>query len=537
MLSTKAVFVEEKLEMQKMGCFYLTAFLFVLVNLSESSPLIMMTSDVNEVSGKSFDYIVVGGGTAGCSLAATLSEKFSVLLIERGGSPYDIPLLLHKRYFFFPALQIGDRFSSVAQSFVSRDGVPNIRGHVLGGTSVINAGFYSRATDDYVHRVGWDEQLVKQAYEWAESKIAFKLPELAPWQSVFKFGLLEAGVLPFNGFSLEHIEGTKIGATIYDEYGIRHPSSDLLVAGNPKNIMILLNATVKSIIFDGTDNERTARGIRFIKSGSKTDQIYEAYINQRHESSSRGDVILCAGALGSPQILMLSGIGPKKHLQNFNIPLVLHLKGVGRLMQDNPAIFFRGENKTNYRPTEPPQVVGIAEDFKFIVEGIIEPRGFNAAGTLLAIKLAIPQSTGWLKLNNTDPRQNPIVKFNYFSKEKDLENCAKMVQLLRKVSRSKSVVTFLRNELQNNLTGSMSSDSPRNFCKNNVMTFYHYHGGCTVGSVVDKDYKVYGVKNLRVVDGSTFLETPGTNPMATLLMLGRYQGSKILRGREKEFSN
>ncbi|KAL6187697.1 hypothetical protein ACLB2K_039092 [Fragaria x ananassa] len=75
-------------------------------------------------------------------------------------------------------------------------------------------------------------------------------------------------------------------------------------------------------------------------------------------------------------------------------------------------------------------------------------------------------------------------------------------------------------------------------CKKNVRTFYHYHGGCTKGSVVDKNYRVYGVMGSRVIDGSTFLESPGTNPMATLLMLGRYQGVKILQDRkEASFSN
>ncbi|XP_050237397.1 protein HOTHEAD-like [Mercurialis annua] len=514
-----------------MDCIFLTAFLFVLLNWSESSPLLqdmIMTSDVNKVSGKSFDYIVVGGGTAGCSLAATLSERFSVLLVERGGSPYENPLILNKMYSSFALSQ-----TDMAQSFISRDGIPNLRGRVLGGTSVINGAFYSRASDEYVQRVGWDEQLVEQAYEWVESKIAFKPHELTPWQSVLKFGLLEAGFVPFNGFSLEHIEGTKIGATIYDEYGIRHPSSELLGAGNPRHITVLLNATVKSIIFYKNGNEKTAHGIRFIKSDSITNQIYEAYINQPPDSSPRGDVILSAGALGSPQILMLSGIGPKKHLRNFNIPLVLHLRGVGREIQDNPAIAFQADNIANYQLTESPQVVGVAKDFKFIVEGFIAAKGFNATSTTLASKLAFPQSTGWLKLNNTDPRQNPIVKFNYLSKEKDLDDCAKMVQLLRKVSSTKPVVMFLGNELRTNFTGSMSPDNPRDFCKKNVTTFYHYHGGCTVGSVVNDDYKVYGIKNLRVVDGSTFLESPGTNPMATVLMLGRYQGVKILRNREQ----
>ncbi|XP_050238138.1 protein HOTHEAD-like [Mercurialis annua] len=484
-----------------------------------------MNVDIKEVKLNKTEN--VSGGTAGCSLAATLSERFSVLVVERGRSPYENPSILNKMYNTYLLLET-DEFSSVAQSFTSEDGVPNVRGRVLGGSSVINGAFYGRASDDYIRRIGrWDEQLVKQAYEWVESRIISE-PVLTPWQSVLELGLLESGFLPNNGFTYEHIEGTKIGGNIYDKYNIRHPSSDLLGAGNPKNITVLLNATVKSIIFHGNENERIARGVRFIKSDGSTDKIYEAYINQPHESDPWGDVILSAGALGSPQILMLSGIGPKEHLQNFNIPVVQDLKGVGREMRDMPTMTLLTENPL----METPQVAGISKDFKFVVEAILKLGSSNEVLTSVGGKVAFIESTGWLKLNSTDPRRNPIVKFNYLSKEKDLDDCATLVQLLRKISRSKSVVTFLRNEQLPDLTGSASPPNPRELCRNNVTTFYHYCGGCTVGSVVDSDYKVYGVKNLRVIDGSTFLQSPGTNPQATVLMLGRYQGIKILKSRE-----
>ncbi|XP_021630605.1 (R)-mandelonitrile lyase-like [Manihot esculenta] len=273
----------------------------------------------------------------------------------------------------------------------------------------------------------------------------------------------------------------------------------------------------------GKRNETKACGIRFIKIEGSSDQTYEAYLNQPESLNSWGDVILSAGALGCPQILMLSGIGPEKHLKNFNLSLVLDLKGVGQEMKDCPAIALLADTKAEY------QVTGIAKDFKFIVQGGILPISFNATRMPIAIKLAFPESEGKLKLSSTDPRQNPSVQFNYLSKEEDMDECIEMSQLLERVTRSKSVTLFLKTVPQNNLMS--TPDELRNFCKNNVRTYYHYHGGCTVGSV-DKDYKVYGIKGLRVIEGSTFLESLGTNPMATLLMLGRYQGIKILRERE-----
>lgn len=222
---------------------------------------------------------------------------------------------------------------------------------------------------------------------------------------------------------------------------------------------------------------------------------------------------------------MLSGIGPKRHLKNFGIPLVLDFPEIGQAMIDNPSISVLVDSDPEVQLPDPPQIVGIADDFKFIVQGLILPTSINATIIPISIKFAFPASKGKLELNSTDPRQNPSVEFNYLAKEKDMKECIKMVQLVERVARSKSIAGFLWKEHYSN---SKSPHGLREFCKKNVRTFYHYHGGCAAGSVVDNDYRVHGVKRLRVVDGSTFLESPGTNPMATLLMLGRYQGIKIL---------
>ncbi|KAL2349234.1 hypothetical protein Fmac_003234 [Flemingia macrophylla] len=519
----------------------LTAFLlFSLANLGLSFPFEPqggnrqwhMTSDVKQVAGKSYDYIIVGGGTCGCPLAATLSEKFSVLLIERGGSPYGNPLVIDRRYYGFPFIKT-DKYMSVAQSFTSQDGVGNMRGRVLGGSSAINGGFYSRASEDFVCKAGWDKKLVREAYEWVESKVVFPPLFLSPWQSVAEFSLLEAGLLPYNGFSLEHVKGTKISGSVFDGFGKRHTSADLLNAGNPENLTVLLNATVKSIIFHHNSymNKTRAKGIRFIQSNGTLDETHEAYIKKVQNSSTRGDVILAAGALGSPQLLLLSGIGPKEQLRKFNIPVVHDMKGVGQGMQDNPCIAVLVDSKPQNRLPDPPQIAGITDNFKIIVEASILPLSYNSSRVNVAAKIAMPTSKGMLELNSTDPRLNPSVRFNYLANDNDMDECIKMTKLLDRIARSKSIAYFLGESRQEKLT---STDVDlRNFCKKNVRTIYHYHGGCTVGSVVDEHYKVHGIKGLRILDGSTLTESPGTNPMATLLMLGRYQGLKILTERKE----
>ncbi|KAL5981209.1 hypothetical protein ACLOJK_029130 [Asimina triloba] len=496
-----------------------------------------MIQGIEDVLGRTFDYIIVGGGAGGCSLTATLSQRHSVLLVERGGSPYGNPLIEEEKRFGFAFIQT-DQFTSISQRFVSEDGVGNQRGRVLGGSTAINAGFYGRASRGYINRAGWDPELVREAYEWVESKIVFRpslrrRPSRTRWQAVAAEGMVEEGIRPFNSFTLEHIVGTKVGGSIFDVRGRRHTAADLLGAGNPEKITVLLNATVQNIIFDdspGDGKPPKARGIRFIRSNGNPGKFYEVYLNLPKDSSgllSRGEVILCAGALGSPQILLLSGIGPKEHLMQFNITPLVDAREVGQSMQDNPTIraflnySSHALSKNLLQLPDPPKVAGIVKGNRILMETTLSYASFNTTIRVsLAVKLAYPISRGSLRLVSVDPRQNPSVKFNYLVKEKDLDECTRMVRLLDRVARSRSVTAFLERR-QSILPTSISKEMLRDFCKQRVATIYHYHGGCLVGSVVDRDYRVMGVEGLRVVDGSTFLDSPGTNPMATVMMLGR----------------
>ena len=146
-----------------------------------------------------------------------------------------------------------------------------------------------------------------------------------------------------------------------------------------------------------------------------------------------------------------------------------------------------------------------------------------------------PISKGYLELQNTNASDNPKVRFNYFQSPEDLRKCVQGMKTVINVVNSKSFSRFrYRNttiqdliNMRVNMPVNLRPKHPKStmsleqFCIDTVTTMWHYHGGCQVGKVVDRDYKVLGVDSLRVIDASTFSFSPGTNPQATLMMLGR----------------
>ncbi|XP_028119675.1 protein HOTHEAD-like isoform X1 [Camellia sinensis] len=548
--------------------FIATALLGILLLdscFSENAPYPTFALDATQAPAEIFyDYIIIGGGTAGCALAATLSQGANVLVLERGGLPYGNPTINNIGSFSDTLTNASP--SSPSQSFTSTDGVKNARARVLGGGTCLNAGFYTRASTAYVRQVGWDQKLVNESYEWVENKLVFRPPVLE-WQSAVRDGLLEVGVVPDNGFTYDHIYGTKVGGTIFDQDGHRHTAADLLEYADPTKITVYLNAVVHQIFFRTTAEQAKpkADGVAFRDANGK---MHRAYLNK---GCSMNEIILSAGALGSPQLLMLSGIGPKQHLMAHGIKVLVDRPMVGQGMADNPmnALFI-----PTLRPLEVSliQVVGIPQSDSYYIEAAsgsffgyalaqmsanqirhnstaLANQSFNSflnpashIGILLE-KIAGPFSMGHLELQTRDPNDNPRVTFNYFKDPKDLQRCVEAMTTITQIIESSALSKF--NSLPAETLMGLMLTLPVNmrprhlgavlsleqFCIDTVMTIWHYHGGCQVGRVVDSDYKVLGVDALRVVDGSTFYGSPGTNPQATVMMLGRYMGQRILHER------
>ncbi|KAB2606914.1 (R)-mandelonitrile lyase 2-like [Pyrus ussuriensis x Pyrus communis] len=477
-----------------------------------------------------YDYIVVGGGTAGCPLATTLSANYSVLLLERGDIPTTYPNLASAEGILANFMQEDDGKTPL-QRFVSEDGVANVRGRILGGTSMASGGAYSRADSKFYMTSGikLDMNLVNKSYEWVEDTLVFR-PNLSQWQSVVKDALLEAGVRPDNGFTLDSIEGTKISGTLFDNGGRRHGPVELLNKGHPKNLIVAIHATVERIIFSSKASDPSAKGI-----------IYSDTNGRSHWASIRGkgEVILSAGAIGSPQLLLLSVVHPQPY--------------VGKFMRDNPRSNIIILPPNSVVPSYS-QVAGFTSEFDIesisgtpystqaysIFPNPTIPVTINASFGFFMVKIRGPiLSHGSLKLQSSyDAKVAPNVKFNYFAEEGDLSQCVNAMGKMRDLLKTNALKPFKTRDLpglegfnlfQPSLPMNQSDDA--SFCRDTVATHWHYHGGCSVGKVVDGDLRVTGIKALRVVDGSIFNSSPGTNPQATLLMLGRYVGLRILEGR------
>ncbi|ONM54592.1 Protein HOTHEAD [Zea mays] len=216
-------------------------------------------------------------------------------------------------------------------------------------------------TYSFIQEAGWDEDLVNKSYPWVEDKIV-QWPKIAPWQAALRDGLLQAGVAPFNGYTYDHVSGTKVGGTIFDETGYRHTAADLLAAGDASNLKVLLHASVHKIVFGSRQGngrlKARAIGVEFTDEDGRH---HQAFLNSNRDS----EVIVSAGAIGTPQLLLLSGIGPKNDLKNHNIPVVLHNRYVGKGMADNPM-------NSIFIPTRSPprqsliETVGITEEGVFI---------------------------------------------------------------------------------------------------------------------------------------------------------------------------
>ena len=320
-------------------------------------------------------------------------------------------------------------------------------------------------------------------------------------------------------------------------------------------VTIKTEAPIDNIIVENGE----AKGVEYfdLKRGKKLKSI-----------KANKEVILSAGVINSPQILMLTGIGAAKELAKHHIPLVKDLPGVGENLQDHPDVIIRCSDKSNsslttvpkpsmlkffarfYRKSEhivftPTDAGGyIKSDASVAVPDLqlqfapirmfphgTKPLTPSKAGFVLHVCHMRPKSRGNIKLKSNNPLDAPIINANYFDNEFELDALVKGVKIAREILSQPAFSTMLKEE---EMPGKnvVSDKEIRQFILDRVESVYHTAGSCKMGiddmAVVDPELKVYGIKNLRVVDSSIFPTITGSNIHAPTVMIAEKAADMIL---------
>jgi choline dehydrogenase len=500
-----------------------------------------------------YDFIVCGGGTAGCVIARRLSDDptVTVLLIEAGGSD-QVPSVIDTTLWM---TNIGSErdWGYRAQPSPTLNGrtPPLPMGRVLGGGSSINGSIWARGHkndfDSWAEAAGdpgWNYGAALETYrrieDWQGPPDALRRgtggilnivqPEdPVPLVSGLIDGAAACGIPPvadINGAAMEGDGGCGL-ANILVQDGNRRVSmaaSYLHPVMQRSNLDILLCAEIDGLNFAGT----RATGVRFKHRGRGYDVACDK------------EIVISLGAINSPKLLMLSGIGDEVDLRSHGISVRTHLPGVGRNFQDH--ILLAGCCWEYVTPEPPrnnaaefvlyaksrsdlttPDLMPVLEECPFGSE-VTGPRYGLPAGAAsawtLAPGLARPDSRGQVRLASSNPGDAPLIDANFLSTDSDMAAMIRCVELCREIGNSPSCAPYVRREL---MPGPLGKAEMIRFIRDAAGTYFHQCGtarmGRDAGSVVDSHLRVYGIDGLRVADASIMPTVATGNTMAPTVFI------------------
>ena len=502
------------------------------------------------------DYIIVGAGSAGCVLASRLSESpgTSVLLLEAGGRDTQRDIHVPAAWPRLLKSDVDWAFVTEEQPHLNRRRLYWPRGKVLGGSSSINALIYTRGNrrdfDSWAEagNPGWDFASVEPFF--AQSRLRCRSARPGHTLSrAFVEACGELGIAPNDGFNGAEQDGAGFFDVTVDE-GKRSSAAVayLKPAMARGNLAVETQRMVSRIVVEGN----RATGVEYLENGT------------RRIVSARREVILCAGAVQSPHLLLLSGIGPAEQLRAFSIPVRVSLPGVGRHMRDHllggvvheltqpismadagtlsDVLQFllrkKGRLTSNLAEAgafvrsaaagDRPDLELIFAPVFYMQHGFLNPEGH---GFSVGAVLQHPRSEGAITLGSADPRVPPLIQPHYLADPHDVRVLTEGVQLARRVARSRAFDRYRGKEVwpgEEVRSGDEVSAKIRDLAE----TLYHPMGTCRMGSdafaVVDGELRVHGVKDLRVVDASVFPGTITGHPNAVVVMCAEKAADLIL---------
>ena len=511
---------------------------------------------------KSYDYIIIGAGSAGCVLAARLTEDphVRVLLLEAGGpdAPREsrIPAAFSKLY----KTAVDWNYSTEPEPHLNARQLYWPRGKMLGGSSSINAMIYIRGSAlDYDHwknlgNVGWgfadvlpyfkkseNQERGSSAYHGTGGPVnVADLRYVNPLTRAFLSAASELGIPRNTDFNAEAQDGAGL-YQVTQKNGKRHSAADayLRPALRRENLSVWTGAHVSRVLIEGG----RALGVAYVRGGAM------------EEARADGEVVLSGGTINSPQLLLLSGVGPADEIGRIGVQPIHDLPGVGKNLQDHVMV------STGYFCTKPvsmasaeslpnllryflfkrgPLVSNVAEAGIFLrtKPGLVEPdlqllfgpayyvnhgltpraeHCFGFGPTLLA-----PESRGEISLRSANALEPPAIRANYLSTEHDMRVIVDGVRLSRRLAHSKAFETYRGDELHPGASAQSDAEIAE-FIRNEAETLYHPVGSCKMGNdsmaVVDARLRVRGIDKLRVVDASVMPRIIAGNTNAPTMMI------------------
>jgi choline dehydrogenase len=528
----------------------------------------------------SFDYVIVGAGSAGCVLANRLSAdpRVSVCLLEAGGADNHIWIQIPIGYFYtFDNPRMDWRFRTEPDPGLGGRSIKYPRGRVLGGTSSINGMVYIRGqARDYdgwrqAGNIGWSWDDVLPYFKRSEDHARgpdeahgvggeLRVEDLrASWEVLDAFcdAAAECGIPRTADFNRGDNEG--VGHFQVTQRNGRRMSTArafLKPVRKRPNLKVISNAHASRVLFDG----RRATGVEYRADGGI------------HEVHARGEVVVAAGAIGSPHLLMLSGIGDAERLASHGLAVLLHRPAVGENLQDHPAIrtMYRVRNTQTLNEqanslfgrigmgleyalfrrgplTIPPALVNAfvksdaskeTPDLQFVLypmtyDSTGEPPhkepGFTAGVCLLH-----PESRGSIALRSGDPMQAPAIQLNFLATQNDQDTAVAGVKAIRRVCRSGAMQRFEPSEFSPG--PAVNSDAELlEAIRRMAGTIFHPVGTCRMGTgrdaVVDPRLRVVGIDGLRVVDASIMPVIISGNTNAAAIMIAEKAADMIREDR------
>ena len=524
-----------------------------------------------------FDYIIIGGGSAGCVLAARLTEDpdITVALLEAG--PADSSVLIHCPAGLAVIAKNGQanwKFETVAQPGLNGRTGYQPRGKVLGGSSSVNAMIYARGhRDDYDHwasegNPGWAYADVLPYFKLAEHNErganAFHgsggpLHVMDP-RSPNRFGQVfikagqQAGLHHNPDFNGESQEGVGLFQVTHKN-GERFSAAKAYLTPNlaRPNLQVFTGAHTTRILLE----HKRAVGVEFHHEG------------ELKQLNAKREVLLCAGALQSPQILMLSGIGPHAHLLENNIATLHNLPGVGANLHDHVDVvqvvdaprakdlfglslsgvwrMLRGvfdwrQQRSGMLTTNYAEAGGFIKSqpgesipdlqLHFVIGKLLN-HGRTATlghGFSCHVCLLRPRSRGSVRLASKDPFAAPLIDPNFLGDRDDMDRMVRGFKLMRHILAQPALAAAQGRELAASAKAQTDAQIER-FIRDHADTIYHPVGTCRMGSgaldVVDAQLRVHGLAGLRVVDASIMPRVVVGNTNAPVIMIAEKAADMI----------